>query len=97
MKRWGKSPPHLWQHEWQGKPQLEQGQICGEGVHLDQDTAGRLLEDMGDYVRREMIVRIAPAIRQNPAYRLSAYSTNSLRRNVIGGCSVCTTNTEVNT
>jgi hypothetical protein len=97
VKRWGKSPPHLWQHEWHGKPRLEQGQICGEGVHPDQDTAGRLLEDMGDRVRREMIVRIALAIRQNPAYRLSAYTMNGLRRNIIGGCSVCAKSTEGNT
>jgi len=30
VKRWGKSPPHSWQHERHGKPRLEQGQICGE-------------------------------------------------------------------
>ena len=38
-------------------------------IHLDQDTAGRLLESMGDHARREMIVRTAQAARQNPAYR----------------------------
>ncbi len=26
-------------------------------VHLDRDTAGRLLEGMGDHPRREMVVR----------------------------------------
>jgi len=30
VKRWGKSPPRTWQHVRHGKPQLEQGQICGE-------------------------------------------------------------------
>src|SRR5881275_2039266 len=30
VKRRGKSPPRSWQHERHGKPQLEQGQICGE-------------------------------------------------------------------
>ena len=30
VKRRGKSSPHLWQHEWLGKPQWEQGQINGE-------------------------------------------------------------------
>src|ERR1700680_2545645 len=30
VKRWGKSPPRSWQHVRHGKPQLEQGQICGE-------------------------------------------------------------------
>jgi hypothetical protein len=39
-------------------------------VHLERDAAGRPLEGMGDHARREMIVRIARAIRQNPAYRL---------------------------
>jgi hypothetical protein len=33
------------------------------------DVAGRLLEDMGDHVRREMIVRVTRVARQNPAYR----------------------------
>ena len=39
------------------------------GVHLDQNTAGRLLDDMGDHVSREMIARITKVVRQNPAYR----------------------------
>jgi hypothetical protein len=34
-----------------------------------QDTAGRLLESMGDHARREMIVRTTQVVRQNPAYR----------------------------
>jgi hypothetical protein len=38
-------------------------------VHLDKDAAGRLLEDMGDHIRREMIVRMLSEVRQNPAYR----------------------------
>nr|MDQ2938592.1 hypothetical protein [Acidobacteriota bacterium] len=42
---------------------------AARGVHLDQDTAGRLLESMGDHARREMIVRTTQVIRQNPAYR----------------------------
>lgn len=27
VKWWGKSPPRLWQHKWQGKPHREQDQI----------------------------------------------------------------------
>ena len=38
VKRWGKSPPHSWQHEWLGKPQLEQGQIGGEGQSFPTKT-----------------------------------------------------------
>jgi len=50
-------------------PGWSKAKYAARGVHLDQDTAGRLLESMGDHVRREMIVRIARVIRQNPAYR----------------------------
>ena len=39
-----------------------------EAVLFDQDAAGRLLEDAGDCVRREMTVR-SDLLRQNPAYR----------------------------
>jgi len=31
VKRWGKSPPPVWQHTGHGKPRVEQGQIGGEG------------------------------------------------------------------
>ena len=50
-------------------PGWSKAKYAARGVHLDQDTAGRLLESMGDHARREMIVRIAQVIRQNPAYR----------------------------
>ena len=50
-------------------PSWSKAKYAARGVHLDQDTAGRLLESMSDCARREMIVRIARAVRQNPAYR----------------------------
>lgn len=50
-------------------PGWSKAKYAARGVHLDQDTAGRLLESMGDHARREMIVRITKVIRQNPAYR----------------------------
>jgi len=50
-------------------PSWSKAKYAARGVHLDQDTAGRLLESMSDRARREMIVRIARAVRQNPAYR----------------------------
>ncbi len=62
-------------------PSWSKAKYAARGVHLDQDTAGRLLEGMGDRARREMIVRIAQVIRQNPAYRPFANSvTTSGRR-----------------
>jgi len=70
VKRWGKSPPHLRQRGWHGKPQLEQGQACGESCHLVQDAAGRLLENSSDRVPREMTITTVKAVGQNPAYRL---------------------------
>jgi len=42
-------------------PSWSKAKYAARGVHLDQDTAGRLLESMGDHVRREMIVRTAKA------------------------------------
>jgi len=50
-------------------PGWSKAKYAARGVHLDQDTAGRLLESMGDHARREMIVRTTQVIRQNPAYR----------------------------
>src|SRR4051794_33107439 len=50
-------------------PGWSKAKYAARGVHLDQDTAGRLLESMGDYARREMIVRSMKVFRQNPAYR----------------------------
>jgi hypothetical protein len=50
-------------------PSRSKAKYAARGVHLDQDTAGRLLESMGDRARREMIVRITRVTRQNPAYR----------------------------
>ena len=50
-------------------PSWSKAKYAARGVHLGQDTAGRLLESMGDHTRREMIVRNAQAVRQNPAYR----------------------------
>jgi sRNA-binding protein len=50
-------------------PSWSKAKYAARGVHLDQDTAGRLLESMGDHARREMIVRVAKVARQNPAYR----------------------------
>jgi hypothetical protein len=54
-------------------PAGSKAKYAARGVHLDQDTAGRLLENMGDHVRREMIVRVTRVTRQNPAYRPFAY------------------------
>jgi hypothetical protein len=50
-------------------PSWSKAKYAARGVHLDQDTAGRLLESMGDHARREMIVRVMQVARQNPAYR----------------------------
>jgi len=50
-------------------PGWSKAKYAARVVHLDQDTAGRLLESMGDHVRREMIVRNTQVNRQNPAYR----------------------------
>ena len=50
-------------------PGWSKAKYAARGVHLDQDTAGRLLEGMGDHARREMIVRNTRVNRQNPAYR----------------------------
>ncbi len=50
-------------------PSWSKAKYAARGVHLDQDTAGRLLESTGDHARREMIVRIMKVTRQNPAYR----------------------------
>ena len=50
-------------------PSWSKTKYAARGVHLDQDTAGRLLESMGDHARREMIVRVTKVARQNPAYR----------------------------
>ena len=50
-------------------PSWSKAKYAARGVHLGQDTAGRLLESMGNHTRREMIVRNAQAVRQNPAYR----------------------------
>jgi hypothetical protein len=69
VKRWGKSPPRSRQRERLGKPQLEQGKACGESCHLVKDAAGMPLERASDCSSREMIVAMAAAIRQNPAYR----------------------------
>ena len=50
-------------------PGWSKAKYAARGVHLDQDTAGRLLESMGDHARREMIVRTTYVVRQDPAYR----------------------------
>src|SRR5437667_8718730 len=55
-------------------PSWSKAKYAARGVHLDEDTAGRRLESMGDHVRREMIVRITKVLRQNPAYR--PFATN---------------------
>jgi hypothetical protein len=68
-------------------PSWSKAKYAARGVHLDQDTAGRPLESMGDHARREMIVRIAQAIRQNPAYRPFAEKHDNLRELDLGGCS----------
>jgi hypothetical protein len=74
VKRWGKSPPRSWQ-QWAARktPAESKAKYAARDVCLDQDAAGRLLENMGDHVRREMIVRITRVTRQNPAYRPFAY------------------------
>jgi hypothetical protein len=54
-------------------PGWSKAKYAARDVHLDQDTAGRLLESMGDHTPREMIVRTVPSVRQNPAYRPIAY------------------------
>ena len=68
-------------------PSWSKAKYAARGVHLDQDTAGRLLESMGDHALREMIVRITQVIRQNPAYRPFANDVNNLRQPSVGGCS----------
>jgi hypothetical protein len=61
-------------------PGWSKAKYAARGVHLDEDTAGRLLESMGDHARREMIVRTTQVARQNPAYRPIANNpTNNLR------------------
>jgi hypothetical protein len=50
-------------------PGWSKAKHAARGVHLEQDTAGRLLDGMGDHVGREMIVRTICLVRQNPAYR----------------------------
>ena len=50
-------------------PAESKAKYAARDVYLDQDAAGRLLESMGDYARREMIVRNTHVDRQNPAYR----------------------------
>jgi len=59
-------------------PSWSKAKYAARGVHLDQDTAGRLLENVGDHVRREMIVRSTKVFRQNPAYR--PFAKNNLRQ-----------------
>jgi len=54
-------------------PAESKAKYAARDVCLDQDAAGRLLENMGDHVRREMIVRITQVVRQNPAYRPFAH------------------------
>jgi hypothetical protein len=50
-------------------PGWSKAKYAARDVHLDEDAAGRLLENMGDHIRREMIVRMLSQVRQNPAYR----------------------------
>jgi hypothetical protein len=50
-------------------PSWSKAKHAARGVHLEQDTAGRLLDGMGDHAGREMIARIIYIVRQNPAYR----------------------------
>jgi hypothetical protein len=50
-------------------PSWSKAKHAVRGVHLEQDTAGRLLDGMGNHAGREMIARISYIIRQNPAYR----------------------------
>src|SRR5437762_3849961 len=67
-------------------PGWSKAKYAARGVHLDQDAAGRLLESMSDRARREMIVRIARAVRQNPAYRPFAADLTTSDRVLVGGC-----------
>jgi hypothetical protein len=39
-------------------PGWSKAKYAARDVHLDEDAAGRLLEDIGDHIRREMIVRM---------------------------------------
>ena len=55
-------------------PSRSKAKYAVRGVHLDKDSAGRLLENMGDHAPREMIIRVTRVIRQNPAYRPIAYN-----------------------
>jgi len=50
-------------------PAESKAKYAARDVYLDKDAAGRLLESMGDYARREMTVRHTQVYRQNPAYR----------------------------
>lgn len=75
VKWCGKSAPHYWQQEWQGKPHLKQDQI--EEHKLIQfkmwsaSFLGRLLEVFSDKHPRGMIAssECIHFDRQNPAYR----------------------------
>jgi hypothetical protein len=59
-------------------PSWSKAKYAARGIHLDQDTAGRLLEDMGDHIRREMIVRTDRSDRTRLIDQLPSY-TNNLR------------------
>lgn len=65
-------------------PSWSKAKYAARGVHLDQDTAGRLLENVGDHVRREMIVRSTQVFRQNPAYR--PFAKKQPPTAFVGGC-----------
>jgi len=54
-------------------PSWSKAKYAVRDVHLDQDTAGRLLEATSDCSPREMTVEmVLNTIGQNPAYRLIA-------------------------
>ncbi len=73
VKRWGKSPPLVWQQTRHGKPRVVQGQIGGESRPGSLEPSGRLLEPWCESRPRGMIAAMQSQdyIAQNPAYRLA--------------------------
>ena len=56
VKRWGKSPPRVWQQTWHGNPQSEQGQISSETRPGSFELRVGRVEVVGDNHPREMTI-----------------------------------------
>ncbi len=62
-KRWGKSPPRIWQQRRHGKPHPKQDQIGTAHAPFSGCRPGRLLEVLGNKHRRGMVVTAATQYR----------------------------------